>query len=209
MVKVTFNAEKVEINHEMKLTVTAYMEKEDMLRMLDIFSVEEVLNHFGMEKLLDKMGIGTCEKRNMEDGATLPFDLESIQNDDTIETKGGKSVEIICTEARGDYPVSALVRMEDGTDLLCAYTVEGKCKTQDEDYDLVILRNGKHVFVARDKDGDLYAYNYRPIRMEESWCCSSNGEFMNLDKDMYPEVNWDDERPTELVVRKDKNANKH
>ena len=62
------------------------------------------------------------------------------------------------------------------------------------------------MWIARDKDGELYAYASRPVRFKEYFGCPTDwrtwdGGFL-LDKDQYPEVTWENS-PKELVVKED------
>lgn len=46
------------------------------------------------------------------------------------------------------------------------------------------------MYVARDKDGDLYLYKKQPVKYSESWqLCSDNPhDFYKLDSSLFPEV---------------------
>ena len=64
-----------------------------------------------------------------------------------------------------------------------------------------------NMYVARDKDGDLYLYKKQPVKYSESWqLCSDNPhDFYKLDSSLFPEVKWEDEEPTEVeLVKKGK-----
>ena len=60
------------------------------------------------------------------------------------------------------------------------------------------------MYVARDKDGDLYLYKKQPVKYSESWqLCSDNPyDFYKLDSSLFPEVKWEDEEPTEVELVK-------
>ncbi len=49
------------------------------------------------------------------------------------------------------------------------------------------------MFIARDKDGDLYLFAELPKRGSECWWAESglDGTYLRLDKTLYPEVTWD------------------
>ena len=64
-----------------------------------------------------------------------------------------------------------------------------------------------NMYVARDKDGDLYLYKKQPVKYSESWqLCSDNPhDFYKLDSSLFPEVKWEDEEPTKVeLVKKEK-----
>ena len=65
------------------------------------------------------------------------------------------------------------------------------------------------MYVARDKDGDLYLYKEQPVRNDnwESWQSGSDNphDYLKLDPSLLPEVKWEDEGPTEVeLVKKEK-----
>lgn len=51
------------------------------------------------------------------------------------------------------------------------------------------------MYVARDKNSDLYLFNELPRRGSECWWAESglDGTYLKLDKALYPEVTWDSE----------------
>lgn len=61
-----------------------------------------------------------------------------------------------------------------------------------------------NMYIARDKDGDLYLYKKQPVKYSESWqLCSDNPhDFYKLDSSLFPEVKWEDEEPTEVELVK-------
>ena len=56
------------------------------------------------------------------------------------------------------------------------------------------------MYVARDKDGDLWLYEKKPLKQPEHWVCVS-GDFQILDLNLFPEVKWSDKEPRELVLK--------
>jgi hypothetical protein len=59
------------------------------------------------------------------------------------------------------------------------------------------------MYLARDKNGDLYLFNERPHRGKECWWAEAgvDGTYLRLDKSLYPEVTWEsDPLPVGLVV---------
>lgn len=70
------------------------------------------------------------------------------------------------------------------------------------------------MWIARDKNGELYLYPQKPIKNEEWGVYSENTEaegifmigrdvmysFIQLDANLYPEVTWENS-PKELVIK--------
>ena len=50
-----------------------------------------------------------------------------------------------------------------------------------------------HMYLARDKNDDLYLFNELPNRGTECWWATSgvDGTYLRLDKSLYPEVTWE------------------
>lgn len=57
------------------------------------------------------------------------------------------------------------------------------------------------MYLARDKDNDLYLFYQRPKRGNECWWAESaiDGSYLKLDKSLYPQVTWDSE-PLEVTL---------
>jgi len=58
------------------------------------------------------------------------------------------------------------------------------------------------MYVARDKNKDLYLFNDLPNRGTECWWAEAgiDGTYLRLDKLLYPEVTWEtDPLPVRLV----------
>jgi len=51
------------------------------------------------------------------------------------------------------------------------------------------------MYIARDKNNDLYLFNELPSRGNECWWASKeiDGTYLRLNKSLYPEVTWDSE----------------
>lgn len=51
------------------------------------------------------------------------------------------------------------------------------------------------MYIARDKNNDLYLFNELPRRGNECWWASTevDGSYLRLNKLLYSEVNWDSE----------------
>lgn len=58
------------------------------------------------------------------------------------------------------------------------------------------------MWIARDKSGDLYLYETKPIKKDDFGWVSSNGVFQLLvECDWFPEVKWSDNEPRELILK--------
>ena len=58
------------------------------------------------------------------------------------------------------------------------------------------------MYVARDKDGELYLFSEKPSKREEFWLMSSaTTTVIQLPSELFPEVKWEDEEPRELILR--------
>ncbi|HJV36921.1 hypothetical protein [Geomonas sp.] len=58
------------------------------------------------------------------------------------------------------------------------------------------------MYLARDKNNDLYLFDKLPIKGSECWWAESgvDGTYLRLDKALYPQVTWDsDPLPVELT----------
>lgn len=64
------------------------------------------------------------------------------------------------------------------------------------------------MYIARDKDGDLYLFDARPIKINEygHWQPTKTRlDWLKLDSSQFPELKWEDEEPTEVeLVKKEK-----
>jgi len=50
------------------------------------------------------------------------------------------------------------------------------------------------MYIARDKNNELYLFNELPSQGSECWWATSgdlDGSYLRLDKSLYPEVTWD------------------
>ena len=54
-------------------------------------------------------------------------------------------------------------------------------------------------WVARDEDGMLYLYLAKPRKNQSKWLPNILFEFIELSREYFPEVKWEDEEPTELT----------
>lgn len=56
------------------------------------------------------------------------------------------------------------------------------------------------IWIARDKNGLLYAYKDKPVRDERTWTCQDSDLWYQLDESWFPCLNWEDD-PIELVIK--------
>ena len=58
------------------------------------------------------------------------------------------------------------------------------------------------MWLARDKDKELYLFSEKPSKREEFWLMSSaTTTVIQLPSGLFPEVKWEDEEPRELILR--------
>ena len=58
------------------------------------------------------------------------------------------------------------------------------------------------MWLARDKDGELYLFSEKPSKREEFWLMSRGTiTVIQLPSELFPEVKWEDEEPRELVLK--------
>lgn len=57
------------------------------------------------------------------------------------------------------------------------------------------------MFIARDKNNDLYLFNELPVRGNECWWAESglDGSYLRLDKSLYPELTWES-NPLQVAI---------
>ena len=60
--------------------------------------------------------------------------------------------------------------------------------------------NKVKVWIARDEDGSLYAYSNPPAKFEEHWELGGFSSNLLLDESRFPEVKWEDDKPTEACI---------
>lgn len=62
------------------------------------------------------------------------------------------------------------------------------------------------MYLARDKNNDLYLFYERPHRGRDCWWAESgvDGTYLKIEKSRYPEVTWDSgPLRAELIVKRD------
>ena len=58
-------------------------------------------------------------------------------------------------------------------------------------------------YIARDKDGEFYAYTNKPVKLEKSWLFvvpSNTNSYKNISlvSFIFPDIKWDDEKPFKI-----------
>ena len=59
------------------------------------------------------------------------------------------------------------------------------------------MENKVKVWIARDKDRELFVYSDIPIRCKNHWGYPT---CFYIDKSMFPSVKWEDDKPTEAYI---------
>ena len=54
-------------------------------------------------------------------------------------------------------------------------------------------------WVARDKDGMLFLYLAKPRKYQRKWLPNIGADYFEINRELFPEVKWEDEEPTELT----------
>lgn len=58
------------------------------------------------------------------------------------------------------------------------------------------------MWLARDKNGELYLHKEKPVKYLNIWCSVGDMELVSLvDKSFFSEVQWSDPEPRELVLK--------
>ena len=58
------------------------------------------------------------------------------------------------------------------------------------------------MWLARDKDEELYLFSEKPSKGEELWLMNSaTTTIIQLPSELFPEVQWEDEEPRELILK--------
>ena len=54
-------------------------------------------------------------------------------------------------------------------------------------------------WVARDENGMLYLYLAKPRKNQSKWLPNIRADYFEINRELFPEVKWEDEDPTELT----------
>lgn len=58
------------------------------------------------------------------------------------------------------------------------------------------------MWIARDKNGELYLFSEKPSKRENFWMMNSaTTTVIQLPSKLFPEVKWEDEEPRELALK--------
>lgn len=57
------------------------------------------------------------------------------------------------------------------------------------------------LYVARDEDGELNLFKGKPKKGLSWWVPVVGYRIMELDRDLFPEVWWEDEEPTQVELK--------
>lgn len=63
------------------------------------------------------------------------------------------------------------------------------------------MESALKVWVARDENGMLYLYLAKPRKNQSKWLPNIRFEFIELSRESFPEVKWEDEEPTEVTIK--------
>ena len=59
-------------------------------------------------------------------------------------------------------------------------------------------------WVARDEDGMLYLYLATPRKYQRKWLPNIRADYFEINRELFPEVKWEDEEPTKVKIIIDK-----
>lgn len=62
------------------------------------------------------------------------------------------------------------------------------------------MENKLKVWIARDKDGGLFAFPSIPLKKANIWSPGLGINMMQLKSDKFPSVKWEDDEPTEAYI---------
>lgn len=61
------------------------------------------------------------------------------------------------------------------------------------------LQSDDYEYLARDKDGDLWAFRVKPKKEDDFWDTENDYRSAIIENDNFPEVKWADDEPTEIA----------
>ena len=62
------------------------------------------------------------------------------------------------------------------------------------------MENKVKVWIARDEDGELFAFSSIPLKKRNIWSPGQGINIMGLKSDKFPSVKWEDDEPTEAYI---------
>lgn len=60
------------------------------------------------------------------------------------------------------------------------------------------LRNEDYEYLARDEDGDLWAFRVKPKKEDDFWDTENDCHSAVIENDNFPEIQWTDAEPTKI-----------
>ncbi len=71
--------------------------------------------------------------------------------------------------------------------------------TEKEREELEQLKSWELIYIARDSDGGLWAYDYLPKRAEKIWdLCLDGRKTAIIDPELFQFIKWEDDKPYEI-----------
>ena len=61
----------------------------------------------------------------------------------------------------------------------------------------------EEMWLARDKNNHIYLFEKKPEKDDTYWCYD-DGDYMEIDGSLFPEVKWSDAEPTKVKLVIDK-----
>lgn len=95
-----------------------------------------------------------------------PFNIKEVKQNDVVPTKSGKyTVKILCTDARGQYPIAGLVTGGEYINLLQSFKSSGENQWNDDDDDMDLVlpdyTESVDVYIHRNKlNKELQVFSY-------------------------------------------------
>lgn len=84
--------------------------------------------------------------KSQETTQMKPFDLEAAKADKPVYTRDGRKARIICFDANGEYPLIALITLDNDAEDIKRYTVGGRYYGSSEsNSDLMMLPEKKEI----------------------------------------------------------------
>lgn len=62
------------------------------------------------------------------------------------------------------------------------------------------MESAIEAWVARDENGMLYLYLAKPRKYQSKWLPNIRADFVELSRESFPGVKWEDEEPTEVTI---------
>ena len=62
------------------------------------------------------------------------------------------------------------------------------------------LQSALKAWVARDENGMLFLYLAPPRKYQSKWRPNIRADYLGINRELFPEVKWEDEEPTEISI---------